>query len=153
MEENQTQKLTLCDGCILMVIFGIAASLFTPGYTQAVEGRKLSDMVDRVHTVRSCIMLYRAHNGGLLPGQVFEGDAVTPDAFIAALQQQRPDGYGPYLGAMLENPFVTDPARQRTITCVNDADARPTGAEQTAWWFNAATGDFHACDSQFHTNY
>lgn len=153
MEKKEAKKLTLCDGCILMLIVGIAASVFTPGVTQAVEEMKLSDMVDRLQIIRSQITLYRAYHDGLLPGQHAAGDAVTCEGFVRAMAQDRPDGSGPYLREMPENPYVADPALRCRITCVNDAAAKPTGAEQTGWWFNAATGDFFACDSAFHTNY
>ncbi|MDH4202519.1 MAG: hypothetical protein OEV87_06460 [Phycisphaerae bacterium] len=153
MEKKETQKLTLCDGCILMLILGVAALVFTPGITQAVEEKKLADMVDRLQIIRSQIMLYRAHHNGLLPGQEFVGDSVTAESFARAMAQDAPDGSGPYLKDISENPYVADPARRSRITCVNDVDAKPTGGEQTGWWFNAATGEFFACDSEFHTNY
>ncbi|MHC4524245.1 MAG: hypothetical protein ACYSU8_01725 [Planctomycetota bacterium] len=153
MEKKETKGLTLCDGCILALIIGVAASVFTPGVTQAIEGQKLSDLVDRLQVTRSRIMLYKGYNNGLLPGQQFEGDSVTSEGFVRAMAQDNPDGSGPYLSEIFENSYVLDPARRSTITCVNDVNATPTGTEQTAWWFNAATGDFFACDSQFHTNY
>ena len=153
MEEKETQKLTLYDGCILMLIIGVAASVFAPGVTQAVEEMKLSVMVDRLQIIRSQITLYRAYHNGLLPGQHAAGDAVTCEGFVRAMAQDRPDRSGPYLKEMPENPYIADPARRSMITCVNDADARPTGQEQTGWWFNAATGEFFASDSEFHTNY
>jgi hypothetical protein len=153
MEKKETKKLTLCDGCILMVLFGIVASVFTPGVTQAVEEKKLSDMVDRLQIIRSQIMLYKAHHHGLLPGQQSDGDSVTSDAFVAAMQQQRPDGSGSYLRQMPDNPYVNDSMRRSMIICVNDINAVPKGSEGAGWWFNAATGDFFACDSEFHTQY
>jgi type II secretory pathway pseudopilin PulG len=151
--EKKEKKLTLCDGCILMLILGVAASVFTPGITQAVEEMKLSDMVDRLQIIRSQIMLYKAHNNGLLPGQESVGDSVTAEDFARAMAQDNPDDSGPYLKQIPENPYVEDPARRSTITCVNDPNAKPTGGEQTGWWFNAATGEFFACDSEFHTKY
>ena len=153
MEKKETKKLTLCDGCILALIIGIAASVFTPGVTQAVEGQKLSNMVDRLQIIRSQIMLYKAHNNGLLPGQRLVGDSVTSDAFALAMKQKRSDGSGSYLRAISDNPYILIPEQRNTITCVNDANAVPTGFEGTGWWFNAATGEFFACDSKFHTNY
>ena len=112
MEKKETKKLTLCDGCILMLLFGIAASVFTPGVTQAVEEKKLSDMVDRLQVIRSQIMLYKVHHDGLLPGQRSVGDSVTSDAFAVALKQQRPDGSGRYLRECLIIPMSrTGPAK------------------------------------------
>ena len=153
MEKNETKTLTLYDGCILMLLFGIAVSVFTPGLIQASEEKKLSDMVDRLQIIRTQIMLYQAHHDGLLPGQRSVGDSVTSDAFTLAMKQQQPDGSGPYLREIFENPYVLNLQQQNAITCVNDARAVPTGSEGTGWWFNAATGDFFACDSQFHMAY
>lgn len=153
MEKNEAKTLTLYDGCILMVLIGVAAAVLTPGITQATEEKKLSDMVDRLQIIRSQIMLYQAHNNGLLPGQRAVGDSVTSDAFAHAMKQQRPDGSGPYLDRIFENPFMVNPDGRSTVTCVNSANAMPTGSEGTGWWFNAATGEFFACDSEFHTKY
>ena len=153
MEKNETKTLTLYDGCILMLLFGIAASVFTPGLIQASEEKKLSDMVDRLQIIRTQIMLYKAHHDGLLPGQRSVGDSVTSDAFALAMKQQRPDGSGPYLGEIFDNPYVLNLQQQNAITCVNDTNAMPTGLEGTGWWLNAATGDFFACDSKLHTEY
>ena len=153
MEKKETNKLTLCDGCILMLLIGFAASVFTPSVTQAVEEKKLSDMVDRLQIIRSQIMLYKAHNNGLLPGQQSVGESVTSDGFAVAMRQQRPDGSGTYLRRMFENPYLLVSGQRIAITCVNDANAAPTGLEGTGWWLNTATGDFFACDSEFHTNY
>lgn len=153
MEKKETKKLTLYDGCILMVLFAVGALVLTPGVTQAVEGKKLSDMVDRLHLIRSQIMLYKTHNNGLLPGQRFAGDSVTSEEFAAALQQQRPDQKNSYLRDIPVNPYAIESGQANVVTCVNDANAMPTGREATGWWFNAATGDFFACDSEFHTKY
>ena len=153
MEKNKTKKFTLCEICILFFIIGIAGSVFTPGITQAVQEKKLSDMVDRLHTIRSCIRQYKVHNDGLLPGQRDVGDPVTAEQFISAMAQQNPDTSEPYLREILDNPYIEDVDRQSEIICVNDANATPTGFEGAGWWFNAATGDFFACDSKFHTNY
>ena len=153
MEKKETNKLTLCDACILMLLIGIAASVFTPNLTQAVEEKKLSDMVDRLQVIRSQIMLYRAEHNGLFPGQRFAGDLVTSDAFALAMKQKRSDGSGSYLRKFFDNPYILGAEQRNTITCVNDVNVMPTGFEGTGWWFNAATGDFFACDSKFHTNY
>ena len=153
MEKKETKSLTLCDGCILMLLIRIAASVFTPTVTQAVEEKKLSDMVDSLQIIRSQVMLYQAHHNGLLPGQQSDGDSVTSDAFMFAMSQQRPDGSGPYLRRIFENPYILIDEQRNAITCVNDINAVPTGFEGTGWWFNAATGDFFACDSEFHTRY
>ena len=139
--ETKKRKLTLCDWCVLVGIFGVGASLLTPGITQAVEEKKLTDMVDRLHWIRTGILLYQSEHDGLLPGQRFAGDAVTTERFLEAMRQRRADGKGSYLSRLPENPYVTETMRAAELVCVNDPDCKPTGREGAAWWFNGATGD------------
>jgi hypothetical protein len=63
------------------------------------------------------------------------------------------DGQFHYFQRFPDNPYIQDSDCRNTVTCVNDPNIRPDGTEGTAWWFNAATGDFRACDSEFHTAY
>jgi general secretion pathway protein G len=152
-ERGKTGKLTLIDGCVLIVLIGAAAFVLTPAVSGAKEEKKLSDMVGRLQIIRSQISLFRAEHNGLLPGQHTAVSAVRPEDFAAAMKQSCLDGTGSYLSAIPQNPYVPDPDAAAAMTCVNDPDAKPTGQEGTGWWFNAATGDFYACDSAFHTNY
>ena len=109
-------------------------------------------MVDRLQMVRSQIRLYKADKG-LFPGQQRIGDlSVTPDEFVAALKEHQMDRDVPYVEQFPDNPYISDSAAS-SVVCVNDPDTKPSGTESAGWWYNAATGDFHACDSQFHTNY
>lgn len=153
METQKKKKLTLCDWCVLIGIFGMGASLLTPGITQAVEEKKLSDLVDHLHAIRTEILLYQTEHNGLLPGQRFAKDTVTEERFLESLRQQRQDGKGTYLTYLPENPYVLDSARADRLLCVNDPNCKPTGTEGAAWWFNGATGEFYAADSAYHTNY
>jgi hypothetical protein len=153
METQKKRKLTVCDWCVLVVIFGMGASLLTPGITQAVEEKKLADMVERLHAVRTEILLYQSEHNGLFPGQRFPNDIVTEERFLEALRELRPDGKGSYLRWLPENPYVLDTESATKLLCVNDPNSRPTGREGCAWWFNGATGEFTAADSVFHTNY
>lgn len=153
METQKKRKLTLCDWCVLIGVFGMGASLLTPGITQAVEEKKLSDLVERLNVVRTEILLYQSEHNGLLPGQRFPKDKVTEERFVEALRRQRQDGKGSYLSRLPANPYVLDTERAERLLCVNDPNSKPTGSEGTAWWFNGATGEFYAADSVFHTNY
>ena len=154
MEKNEKKsKLRLCDWCVLIGIITLIASIAHPPITQAMDEQKLSNMVDRLQMVRSQIRLYKAEKG-LFPGQQQIGDlSVTADEFIKALSEQQTDRIVPYVEQFPGNPYVSNPTVSDEVTCVNDPDAKPSGIESTGWWYNAATGDFYACDSQFHTNY
>ena len=152
-KKTGTKRLTCCDWVVLVVLLSLAASLVNPALSQAVDEKRLVDLADGLQSMRAGLQLYKAAHGGRLPGQRLPGQAVTPAAFVAALTEQPgPDGQA-LLRQIPANPYVTDAAAARTVTCVNDPDARPDGTEGTAWWFNAATGEFCACDSAFHTNY
>lgn len=155
MEKNEKKvKLTLCDWCVLMGIITLIASVSHPALSQAMDEKKLSDMVDHLQTVRSQIRLYKAEHNGLFPGQMRIADqSVTCEEFLTALKEQQAGRTESYLGQIPVNPYISEPSAGSTITCVNDPDAHPTGTEGTGWWYNAATGEFYACDSQFHTNY
>ena len=153
IEQGKARKLTLIDSCVLIVLFGAAACVLTPAVSGAMEEKKLSDMVQRLQIIRSQISLFRSEHKGLLPGQHTAVDAVTSEEFVAAMKQLCLEGTAPYLTQMPANPYISDPGAAAAITCVNDPGAKPTGQEGTGWWFNAATGDFYACDSAFHTNY
>lgn len=155
MEKSEKKtKLTLCDWCVLIAIIGLVASVSHPALSGAMEEKQLSDMVDRLQMVRSQIRLYRADYDGLYPGQKSGDDlSVTGDEFVAALLKQRADHAEPYMRQFPVNPYLSDPATGDAVTCVNDPAAFPMGTEGTGWWFNAATGEFYACDSEFHTNY
>ena len=154
MEKNEKKsKLRLCDWCVLIAIITLIASVSHPTITQAMDEQKLSNMVDRLQMVRSKIRLYKADKG-LFPGQQWIGDlTVTADEFIKALSEQQTDRIVPYVEQFPGNPYVSNPAVSDGVTCVNDPDAKPSGTEPAGWWYNAATGEFYACDSQFHTNY
>jgi hypothetical protein len=109
-------------------------------------------MVEGLHTVRSRIECYRIEHDGLLPGQTMPAAGVSADTFISSMTRKDGEGRGAWLRAVPANPFVTGDTAD-DVTCVNAVDALPTGEEGTGWWFNAATGQFRACDSRFHSVY
>jgi general secretion pathway protein G len=151
--EADKRGFTVMEIFIVAVILCILAAIVVPRISQAKAEGKLSDMVSRLQMIRSQMELYKIQHGDLLPGQeVIAGD-ITEARFITAMTRKNTvDGYGPYFKKMPENPFITGEVAN-DITCVNDTNAVPTGIEGTGWWLNAATGQFRACDSQFHTAY
>lgn len=150
MEKDKTKPtFTLCDGCVLAGLVILVASIAHPPVTQAMAEQKLVDLADALQAVRSQIRIYRAETG-LLPGQQSPDDrSITSEEFVAALTGNS----DAFMAEFPANPYVADPAAAVRVTCVSDPLAKPTGAEPTGWWYNAATGQFCACDSQFHTHY
>jgi general secretion pathway protein G len=151
--ETDRRGFTVMEIFIVAVVLCIVAAIVVPRISQAKAEEKLSDMVSRLQMVRSQMELYKIQHGDLLPGQeVIAGDIAEAHFIAAMTRKNNVDGYGPYFKKMPENPFIIGEAAD-DITCVNDINAVPTGNEGTGWWLNAATGQFRACDSQFHTAY
>ena len=151
--ENDRRGFTVMEIFMVIVVLCIVAAVAVPRLSHAAAQNRTSDMVGKLHLVRSQIELYKAQHAGLLPGQENKGDNITQAGFMEAMTTRSAvDGYGPYLDQMPENPFVDGDAAD-DVTCVNGEDLLPAGTEGTGWWLNTATGRFRACDSKFHTAY
>ncbi len=109
-------------------------------------------MVDNLQMMRCQIELYRIEHDGLLPGQTTMGEGVTCESFVNALTEPDSVRAEPYLREIPANPFVDDDTAD-DIVVVNAAGAEPCGGESSGWWFNAASGEFRANNSRFHSGY
>ena len=109
-------------------------------------------MVDNLQMMRCQIELYRLEHDGLLPGQTTMGADVTCESFVNALTEPDSNRAEPYLREIPANPFVDDDAAD-DITIVNCMDIESCGGGRTGWWFNAASGEFRANNSRFHSGY
>lgn len=134
------------EGGVIGAILWAAAMAAAPRVSQAQEEQRLPLLIDRLHETRTAISLYRTDHEGLWPGQAQAGEAVSGEAFAAALTGMRKDGSGLYLERIPENPFVRERSRRDAV--VTGADTRAAG-----WRFDAATGRFVAWDSAFHAQY
>ena len=147
--KNIKSGITVIEIVVIVVVFGVLASIIVPQFTLASSEAKLTELVSTLQKIRSQIELYRIHHNELLPGQVISGGDIIEADFITDLIMQGTDGYGPYLEEIPVNVFND----LNTVTFVNDAAAVAEGTEGTGWWLNAATGEFYACDSPAHTEY
>jgi general secretion pathway protein G len=134
------------------VLIGISLTV-VPRFTQAADQQRLEGLSDTLQLVRCTLDLYRAEHNGLYPGQQRAGQSVAPMDFVRDITLPGNDGRFHYFQRFPDNPFIGVSDCRNTVTCVNDSKLRPNGKEGTAWWFNAATGEFRACDSEFHTAY
>lgn len=139
------------EGSMIVLILAAIAMGVTPRISQAQSERKVSVLADHLQRIRSRIAVFQVDHNGQMPGAT--AGQLNSQAFVAALTEQDEQGMGPYLDQIPANPFILDAECQRTVTVVYDPAARPTGREGTAWWFNAATGHFAACDSVYHAAY
>jgi general secretion pathway protein G len=151
--ETEKQGFTVMEIFIVILILGIIAAIIVPKFSQASSESRLEDLISDLQMVRSQIELYKIQHKELMPGQFAEGGYINEDDFKMALTVKDDDGMGPYLNKLPKNYYIEDSKMRDTITCVNDPEATPTSQEGTGWWFNAATGEFRACDSLFHAAY
>lgn len=150
--KDKKVRYSIMDILMTMCLVALIAATAGPRFSKACSENRLSAMVEGLHTVRSQIERYRIENDGLLPGQAMPAAGVSADTFIKSMTCKDAAGQGPWLRAIPGNPFVTGDAAD-DVTIANAVDALPTGEEGTGWWFNAATGQFRACDSRFHSVY
>jgi len=150
-----TQKIkpTVGEWCIVIGILGLIAGAVRPAASQAMEGQKLADMVGRLHEVRAAIALYKADHAGLYPGQRHFGGNVDPKAFVLDLTTEDIPGQKAYLSTVPSNPYLEGQGFANRVLCVNDPSVKPCVGVDAGWWFNAATGQFCALDSEFHKEY
>ena len=152
---------TLVEILIVVVILGILAAIVIPQFTEASSEAKESALRADLQTLRGQIQLYKIQHGDALPGA---GTGATPANFVQALTGWTDSNgnieaaagagvYGPYVRKIPVNLYVSDMAKRDAIRCVNDIAASPSGNEGTGWWFNAANGDFRACDSAGNIQY
>ena len=141
----ETKKLRPLEIVIAVLLVTILMAAIRPAVTHASEESKVHKLVEQLYAVRGAIEVYKSNHNGLLPGQNKIGDVVASEDFVEGMIA---GDFG--LRGLPRNPFSTFGC---TVTVVNDADAKPSGDEKTAWWLNTATGEFRACDSKFHARY
>jgi type II secretory pathway pseudopilin PulG len=147
--ETEIRKHTKTEIIIIASILTLVAAIVIPQYSNAAATAKETELISALQKVRAQIALYRIQHDNLLPGQIAPGQNIGPRDFHQSLTTSDPEGLGPYLPAMPVNPFN----EKNDITFINNINASPAGTEETAWWFNAATGEFRATDSQKNIQY
>ena len=151
--EPEKHGFTLMEFIILVIVLAIMAAITMPKFSRAAQQAKLTDLVSDLQMVRSQIELYKIQHRDLLPGQKIPGDNILERDFVKAMTIRGSDGMGPYIKKVPGNLYVGDSDKRNAVTCINNVDADPKGTEGTGWWFNAATGEFRACDSPDHIAY
>ena len=182
IREFRTQKLkdqsgfTLIEMLVVVIILGILAMIIVPQITVSTEDARLNTLQSNLTTVRSAIEVYAAQHGNRYPGLFSEADGTTAVvdnaaarvAFLAQLTQftdingqvqatkDATFKFGPYmkLGALPQNPYVTDPANSVDVACVFDQNditaARVSDGGTAGWRYYAPLGLFFANDSDTH---
>jgi len=117
---------TLIEVLIVVIIMAVLAATIIPQFADSTTDAKQSALEFNLHTMRSQVELYKMH-GGSYP------------ATLSDLTSTTPDGYGPYIDAVPENPFNGSAAE----AAVSSA---PTGPNATGegWLYMNTTGQIWA---------
>ncbi len=149
---GERRGFTLVEILVVVVILGILAAIVIPQFSQASSEANLNTLLGNLQTVRSQIQLYKVQHNDLLPGQAVIGGPVVEADFVNDMVTNN-GTYGPYIRRIPDNLYVANAANRNSVKCVNVLGASPAGDEGTGWWFNAANGDFRACDSASSVGY
>ena len=123
MNENDRRKaFTLIEVLIVVIIMAVLAATIIPQFADSTTDAKQSSLEFNLHTMRSQVELYKMH-GGSYP------------ATLSDLTSTTPDGFGPYIDAVPENPFNGSSA-EAAVSSV------PTGPNATGegWLYMKTTG-------------
>lgn len=117
---------TLIEVLIVVIIMAVLAATIIPQFADSTTDAKQSALEFNLHTMRSQVELYKMH-GGSYP------------ATLSGLTSTTPDGYGPYIDAVPENPFNGSSA-EAAVSSV------PTGPNSTGegWLYMNTTGQIWA---------
>ncbi len=147
-KQNERQKFSIGEICIVVVILGIMSAVVVPQFSRASNQARLSELMGDLQTMRAQLELYKIQHNNRLPGQNVQAGPINPQRFIEDLTTHK-DGMGPYLKKIPKNVFNG----MGTIMFVNNARAIPLPSSGTGWWLNSATGEFRANDSKMNINY
>jgi len=122
MTRKRSSGFTLIEVLIVVVIMAVLAAVIIPQFSTSTTDAKKSSLEFNVHTLRSQVEVYKAHAG-------------DNPATLSALTTTTPDGYGPYVDAVPENPFNGSSA-EAAVTTV------PTGPNGSGegWLYMKSTG-------------
>ena len=119
---DRRNAFTLIEVLIVVIIMAVLAATIIPQFADSTTDAKQSSLEFNLHTMRSQVELYKMH-GGSYP------------ATLSDLTSTTPDGFGPYIDAVPENPFNGSSA-EAAVSSV------PTGPNATGegWLYMKTTG-------------
>ena len=127
MNENDRRKaFTLIEVLIVVIIMAVLAATIIPQFADSTTDAKQSALEFNLHTMRSQVELYKMH-GGSYPTTLSDLTSTTPD------------GYGPYIDAVPDNPFNGSPAE----AAVGSVPSGPNGSDE-GWLYMNTTGQIWA---------
>jgi general secretion pathway protein G len=136
-------SFTLVEVMIVVMIIGILAAVVVPQFADAGDNARVHALQTHLNVVRSQLQLYKMQHNDAWPALgTFAAQLTLSSKADGTTAAVGTSGYpfGPYLQGVPMNPFVS----------IN-ADTVSSGAVgASAWYYNAATGEFRANDSSAH---
>lgn len=152
------KAFTLVEILIVVIILGILAAIVIPQFTEASNDARTSSLQSDLQTARSQLELYKVQHQDRYPNVAADGTNDASTANFVARLTGRTDAtgalnanglFGPYLQKMPSNQFVASGVSQNVLF---GTTVIAKGDDTTGWYFNTATGQFVANDSQKDTN-
>jgi general secretion pathway protein G len=113
---------TLIEVLIVVIIVAVLAAVLIPRFSTSTTDAKQSSLDFNLHALRSQVELYRAHAGDF-------------PAVLKDLTKTTPDGFGPYIDEVPENPFNGSSAEAAVTTVPSGPNATGEG-----WLYMKSTG-------------
>jgi general secretion pathway protein G len=113
---------TLIEVLIVVIIVAVLAAVLIPRFSTSTTDAKQSSLDFNLHALRSQVELYRAHAGDF-------------PAVLNDLTKTTPDGFGPYIDEVPENPFNGSSAEAAVTTVPSGPNATGEG-----WLYMKSTG-------------
>ncbi len=124
--KDHRDAFTLIEVLIVVIIMAVLAATIIPQFSDSTTDAKQSAMEYNLHTMRSQVELYKMHAGSY-------------PTTLSALTGTTPDGYGPYIDAVPENPFNGESSE----AAVSSAPSGPNGTGE-GWLYMNTTGQIWA---------
>lgn len=119
---KQRNAFTLIEVLIVVIIMAVLAATIIPQFADSTNDAKKSALDYNLHTMRSQVELYKMHAGSY-------------PATLSDLTSTTPDGFGPYVDAVPQNPFNGSAAE----AAVGAVPAGPNGSGE-GWLYMNTTG-------------
>lgn len=139
---------------IVVIILGLLVLLVVPRLSRAAGADREQSLRDRLQVLRTQILAYQAHHGGVAPGYPGGNTAMMPthEAFAAQMTRYTNHAgdtsdtpsdefrFGPYLRSVPENSL----ANSNHIRFMNPVELVPVASGDQGWVYQPVTGTIAA---------
>ena len=136
---------SLVEILIVVVILGVLAAMVVPQFSSAASASRENSAKMDLFRVREQLEIYKQQHNGEYPPLATFAECLTQASRVdhtTAAPGTAGFHLGPYLRDIPSNPFTSN----------NTVDAEEI-ADGNGWYYNEATGEFRANDSEAHAAY